>query len=315
MTAHPMTAHAMTQNPTTPGQTAAALLAVLLCGWFTAPVLTAQAAAKPLSPQAVPAIATTIGMRVRIEELPLPGSQLRAKPVQDPQKAPLILRVLNVFPHGSGFRYNFEITPLIAGRLDLREHLEREDGGKTDDLPEIPVLVKAELPPERFEPNALRASRPDPVGGYRSWQIVAAVLWVFGLLAILLVRRRRPTDAAAQQAAVPLTLADRLRPLVEGARSGSLDDARRAELERLLLAYWRQRTNLQDEKIGAAIATLRRDPEASPLILKLEEWLHQPQALRAPDAAVHEEIAALLEPYQNAPDLGDERSAAEKESA
>ena len=297
-----------------------------LVGLFTSTALRAQ---EPVQGRAaVAATETTVGMRVRIEELPLPGPQLRAKPVQDPQTATLILRVLNVFRHGDGFRYNFEITPLVAGRLDLREHLEREDGGTTDDLPEILVNVEAELPELPFgqvqEPNALRAEQPDRVGGYRTWQIVAAVLWVLGLFVILFVRRKRPTDAMAGGVTGPLTLADRLRPLVEGARSGSLDNRRRAELERLLLAHWRQRRDLLDEKIGAAIATLRQDPEASPLFLRMEEWLHQPQPQPPPgssenfDVDIDVDIADLLEPYRNAPDVDAEQgqaSRAGKESA
>lgn len=289
-------------------------LVVLLAGVaFGAPTLGAQA---PSTQKAVAAVETTVGMRVRIMELALPGSQLRARPVQDPQVAKLILQVLNVFPHGTGFRYNFEVTPLVAGRQDLRAHLERVDGSATDDLPEIPVLVKAELPADRLQPNVLRAEQPGYVGGYRRWQIVVGALWFAGLFAILFVRRKRHTDHQVKIDEGPGTLADRLRPLVEGARSGGLDDTRRAELERLLFAYWRQRRNLQNEKISTAITALRKDPEASPLFLKLEEWLHMPQPAGADTATdTDADITALLDPYRNAPALEDQPGTAEKESA
>jgi len=273
---------------------------VLSCALLLAPGATAQQ--KPL-----PAIETTVGMRARIDELPLPGSQLRAKPVRDPQKAKLIVRVLNVYRHGTAFRYNFEVTPLVAGHLDLREHLEREDGSSTADLPEIPIEVRAVLPEDRLEPNQLAPAGVERVGGYRTWQIVIGVLWIIGLLLILFWRRTRADATAEEEAERPRTLADRLRPLVEGARAGTLDTGRRAELERLLLDYWRRRRSLEGEKIGAAIATLRKDPEASPLFLKLEQWLHQPEAEHED---VDAEVASLLEPYRNVPELDRERESA-----
>jgi hypothetical protein len=217
--------------------------------------------------------------------------------VADPQAADVILRVLDVFPHGTELRYNLEVTALVPGRLDLRDHLEREDGSSIEDLPELPILVHKALPLGQVEPNPVDVQDPDRVGGYRAWQIAAGALWLVGLVAILFVGRRRRgvlTDGKSQR---PLSLADRLRPLVEGAQAGSLDIAGRAQLERLLLAHWRRRRNLEDAKAGEAIATLRRDPEAGALLLKLEEWLHRP------NAASDVDIPALLEPYRNAPDL------------
>ena len=240
---------------------------------------------------------TTVGMRRHIEELRLPGTQLRAVAVADPQEAAVILRVLEVFPHGTELRYDLEVTALVPGRLDLRDHLEREDGSSTEDLPELPILVRTALAPGQVEPNPVDLADPDRVGGYRTWQIAAGVLWLAGLLAILFAGRRRGRRRSDAEGGRPLSLADRLRPLVEGARAGNLDIAGRAELERLLLAHWRRRRNLEEVKAGEAIASLRRDPEAGALLLKLEEWLHRP------DAATDVDIPSLLEPYRNVPDL------------
>ena len=70
-------------------------------------------------PTTQPLLETSVGMRGRIDELPLPGSQLRAEDVADPQKAEVLVRVLNVFRHGNGFRYNLEVMPFVAGTIDL----------------------------------------------------------------------------------------------------------------------------------------------------------------------------------------------------
>jgi hypothetical protein len=243
---------------------------------------------------------TSVGMRVRIEEIPLAGSKLRARPVADAQKAEAILRILNVFPHGSAYRYNLEIMPLVPGRLDLRDYLIREDGSSVADLPELPVFVNSVLPFGQVEPNALELEKPERVGGYLVWLISMAALWILGLLAILLLRRK--SKDLDQEALItgPLTLADRLRPLVERAQSGTLDDHGCAELERLILAYWRRERGLGEVDAGLAISSLRKDPEAGELLLQLEKWLH------APGRGEPVDLASLLEPYRNVSHLREE---------
>jgi hypothetical protein len=113
------------------------------------------------------------------------------------------------------------------------------------------------------------------------------------LLAILLARRRRIQTALPM--ARPLTLADHLRPLVEGAMAGKLAPERLAELERGLIAYWSRRLGVANRKPADALAVLRRHPEAGPLLVQLEIWLHRPR----PAATI--DVASLLEPYRTVP--------------
>jgi hypothetical protein len=111
------------------------------------------------------------------------------------------------------------------------------------------------------------------------------------------VGRAKRSDDGDEGEAAPLTLADRLRPLVEDARTGELSTERRAELERLLLAHWRERRDLAGVDAADAVIRLRRDEEAGPLLRQLEEWLHRPGG-----SGAHEvDVAALLEPYRAAP--------------
>lgn len=233
-----------------------------------------------------------VGARAYVSGLVLPGSALRARPIT--AQAPIVLRILAVRPHGELFRYDLEWTGLEPGRHDLVDFMEREDGSSTDDLPPVPVEVRALLPAGRLEPNALEPGPLPEVGGYQVLLVVGGILWGLGLVAILFVGRRR---ARTGERAVerPVTLADRLRPRVEAAVEGRLDDAGRAELERLLLAHWRSRLDLADAKVSDAIASMRRHPEAGELLRALEDWLHRP-AQRA-----DVDVAALLRPYRDVP--------------
>lgn len=249
-------------------------------------------AAVPLSLAAQPE--TTVGMAGHIEQLVLPGAELEAVP-QD-RKAPVVLRVVQVYPHGSAFRYDLEYYGLEPGTFDLKNYLRRKDGSSTADLPSIPVQVVPLLPPGQVTPNPLEIHRAPALGGYRLLQIAAGTAWVLGLAAIIyfgLIRRKK--SAIPSTAAPPASLADRLRPLVEGAIAGELSQTQLASLERALLAYWRKRLSLEMAEPGRAIETLRSHAEAGPLLEQLEVWLHRPGSADVVDPA------RLLEPYQRLP--------------
>jgi hypothetical protein len=245
-----------------------------------------------LTAAAPPEAAPTVGMPARIDQLVLPGPELEAKPAG--RDDPLVLRVVETYPHGTAFRYDLVYYGLEPGRYDLREYLRRKDGAAAADLPPIPVEVRAGLPPGQVEPHPLPAGPLPRLGGYRLALAVLASIWVIGL-GVLIQAGRRRAAAAAAGAPAPPTLADRLRPLVEGAVAGRLDTARLAELERLLIGYWQRRLGLAELPPAEVIVALRRDPQAGPLLGQLEAWLHRPGATDAVD------VPALLAPYRDLP--------------
>lgn len=237
---------------------------------------------------------TTVGMSGRLEGLVLPGDKLEAKPLTD-REGEVVVRVASVAPHGTAFRYDIEYFGLEPGTHDLRAYLRRTDGRPADDLPPIVVRVDPVLPPGQVRPNTLRIESPPLFGGYGTLVIVAAVVWVLVLLAVIasfvLPRKRAATIAVDK----PVSLADRLRPLVEGAMAGTLARPELAELERSLLAYWRKRLRLEDADPTLALDTLRADPDAGPLLSHLEDWLHKP----GPGETV--DVGQLLAPYRDLP--------------
>ena len=121
--------------------------------------------------------------------------------------------------------------------------------------------------------------------------------WGIGLLAIVLSFFFPRTRKAVGPTDKPLSLADRLTPLVEGAIAGKLSVAELAKLERGLFTYWRNRLKLDHTEPAVAIQTLRNHTDAGPLLVQLESWLHKP----GPREAVN--VADLLKPYRDlAPD-------------
>ena len=235
----------------------------------------------------------TVGVTARIDGLVLPGTELEATPATD-RRQPVVVRVVQVWPHGTAFRYDLEYYGLEAGKFDLKNYLRRKDRSSASDLPAIAVEVRSVLPPGQILPHDPQPQAGPRLGGYWFVLAVAGVVWVLGLVALLFVGRRRKTNVG-REAGKPRTLADHLRPLVEGAVAGRLKPAQLAELERTLLVFWERRLNLRDRKPAEAIAELRRHPEAGPLFQQLEAWLHRPGNPSTVD------VAGLLQPYKDVP--------------
>ncbi|CAN5917066.1 hypothetical protein BH23PLA1_BH23PLA1_36970 [soil metagenome] len=236
----------------------------------------------------------SVGVPARINQLVLPGTELEAMPLED-RALPIVLRIAEVFPHGDAFRYDLIYYGLEPGAFDLRDYLLRKDGSSTADLPPIPVTVHSILPPGQIEPNRLEPEGSPFLGGYRAFLIALGVVWTLGVLVFLWKGQQKQIQARAIEAAKPMTLADRLRPLVEQALAGALDKGKQAELERLLIGYWRRRLGLEATEPAEMIAILRRHEEAGPLLLSLEDWLHRPNPRQDVD------IPRLLDPYRNLP--------------
>lgn len=238
----------------------------------------------------------TVGMRGHVLGQFLPGSEVEPRPIED-RKTPIVLRITEVFPRTGGLAYDLEYYGLDPGTYDLKDYLRRKDGSTTDDLPALPVAIHAVRPPGQVLPNELDSERLTYFGGYRLLMVLVSVAWTLGLVGIVvwMVRRRRNETVNLAMGTPAVSLADRLRPIVQDALDGKLSQAGRAELERTLLAFWRRQLALENLKASEAIVTLRQHPEAGELLRKLETWLHRPGTSGEVD------VAGLLRPYQDLP--------------
>ncbi|MDP1563932.1 MAG: hypothetical protein Q8M16_21330 [Pirellulaceae bacterium] len=260
------------------------LLVLFICGALSSAVGLAQGTKPPVSE---PRKQSTVGSVGRLNEVLLPGSLLRVKPLEN-RDAPIIVRIVDSFPHGDSFRYNFTYMALEPGRYDLRDSLERVDGTLLGDVPEIAVDIVSVLEAGHIPPHDLALSWPK-LGSYRFWVILGAVFWVLVLLAMIFWPKRRDAMAAAQ--AKVFTLAGLLQPRLQAAASGQLDSRQLAELERWLVEFWRRRLGLHELQPRQALIELRQHELAGPVLQQLERWLHSPgRDTKAP-------LSELLAPY------------------
>lgn len=236
---------------------------------------------------------TTVGMTGRIDDLKVDGSELKAKAVED--KDSVVVRIADVQPHGELKRYSIEYWGMEPGVFDLRDFLVRVDEASTADLPPLLVQVKSVTVVENGQLNDLAVTEIPWVGGYRLWVALGAVAWVMVAIGIF-TWGRKSKSAAVGEAAVqkPVTWAEKLEPLVRRSQSGEILPEEQASLERLLVAFWRDKLRLNDLTADAALEQIKEDPEAGVLLSQLELWLHSPNPERNVD------IRPLLEPYRHA---------------
>ena len=231
----------------------------------------------------------TVGFPVVLKQVLLPGSELTGRPVES-REAKVVVRVLDSFAHGDGFRYDLEVTGFEPGVHNLSESLVRKDGNATADLPPVWVEITSQLPAGQVKPHQLPPTPPSITGYYTALMIAAAGLWILGLLGILFWGRGKETHLSGKDRKP--TVADRLRPLLERAAAGELSNDERASLERVLLAFWRKKLRLEKLPPAQLYPQLRQHPEAAGLLLQMEQWLHAPGASEGLD------WQQLLEPYR-----------------
>lgn len=217
------------------------------------------------------------------------GDLLLARPIEE-RSQPIILRILETYQHGEGHRYDLEYIGLDPGTHDLADYLQRADGLPVQELPEITVKIESRLPPGQVEPNEIIQRSTWFSSVYLAILLVGGVIWLLGLFAILFVGRHRVRRPTGDEKIV--TVADRLKPLIENAVAGEISVSEKAELERVLVAFWRKKLKLAHLPADRLRGKLREHPQASMLLTQIDNWLHRPD----PDQNV--DIADLLTPYQ-----------------
>ena len=244
-------------------------------------------------PKSRPQVTSTVG----IENTFLfrySGPELRAKPFDD--HSPISVRIADVTPDGASSIYDLRFIGRRPGVFDLRRALARVDNlSLLRDSSEAVVEIKSVLP---FDHDGTVAQvstvAPTRLGGYSLALIAFGILWLVPPAWFIISRLTRPTPVVVDAPAPP-TLADQLRPLVESAVAGRASVAEQAQLEMLLIAYWRDRLSLRGLPHRAAVDRLRAEPQAGALLTAVEGWLHKPASSSA--AMLPAEVTTLLAPF------------------
>lgn len=233
-----------------------------------------------------------LGLPTPITDLYIPGSEIEVIPRKNNESS-LVIRILEIKPAADGFRYDLEAYALDPGTHPIATFLRYTDTkAPVENLAatfQVTIIHPLDSLPKPSDPEPVP---PHKLGGYQTLIIVLGTIWLLIFLAIVFYRKKQVADFLSEYP--PPTLHEKLQVLVANASSDDLTDTERANLERLILGHWKQKLpQIQNLPPARALVELRSHPEASPLILKLEEWLHAPN----PNLS-QTDISPLLAPYR-----------------
>lgn len=235
-------------------------------------------------------LTSTVGFPKLIFQYKIAGPKVVAKPIAD-RVQPIIVRIVDTYPHGSDFRYDIEYKGLEPGAFDISKYLKRDDGS-TQPIPPIDVEVFPVLEKNEVRPYNLPQVRSRFKSYYLPLLLVLGTVWFAGLLLILFYGRGKNRKPSLEQK--QLTVADRMRPLVDAAIAGELTTQQQAELERVLSGFWSRKLRLNHLSADELRQKLRNHKEASLMLNQIDAWLHRP----ANDPANSVDVNELLKPYQ-----------------
>jgi hypothetical protein len=235
-------------------------------------------------------LTSTVGFPKLLFQHKIAGTKVVAKPITG-RTQPVIVRIVDTYPHGSDFRYDIEYKGLEPGTFDVAEYLERDDGS-SQPIPSIEVQVFPILAKNEVLPYNLPRSRSQFRSYYLPLLLVVGAVWLAGLLMILFYGRGKTKHPSREQK--QLTVADRMRPLIDAAIAGQLTTQQQAELERVLSGFWSKKLRLNHLSADELRQKLREHEEASLMLNQIDSWLHRP----ATDPTNAIDVNELLKPYQ-----------------
>ncbi len=239
-----------------------------------------------------PEVHSTVGFQKTILQIVVPGSELQPKPIVDRDQS-IIVRILKTYSHGTDFRYDLEFRGLDPGQFNLADYLQRIDATDQPPIPAIPIVIHSLLPAGQVQPTPLVAESTRYRSFYLPLLIVGSTLWAIGFLMILFYGRGKTNRPLRELK--PITVADRLQPLIDAALSGEITTQQQAELERVLSSFWCQKMRWEHLSAVQIREKLRDHPEAGQLLDQIDLWLHRPKT-GATTSTI--DVAKLLEPYR-----------------
>ncbi len=214
----------------------------------------------------------SIGSGLVIEDLEIKGSELAVIPRID-SKVPIILRIVNSEATENGYSYDLHVEGLDEGKYNLADYLKRADGSESA-IPKISFEAYSILKDKWTEPRTLEKIKPEKIGGYFTLVLVLIILWIAGLAAIILLKRKRAT--VAHVIADP-TLGERIYKLLKKSNN-NLTSTQKAELDRMVIGHWlHQFPDLEHRPIADSITFLKSQSDSAPMLLSIEKWLHSGQ--------------------------------------
>jgi hypothetical protein len=208
---------------------------------------------------------------------------------------PVNLRIARVIENDGLRTYDIRYMLNTAGEFDICKYLAAKDGSQLTDLPAFKVLGLGHLSQNMDQ----RIQEVETMGidiWHYYYECIAAVitLWLIWLLLLIFYGREKPE---LPEEAVPVeTFYDVLSAYLAKLEDKTLDDKGKAQLEMLLINWWREQLGYGDLEMHEVVRRIGRDSSAAPAFHAIQQWLHNPR-----NSVGTDELLASLRPYSVKP--------------
>jgi hypothetical protein len=202
------------------------------------------------------------------------GAELMVQPYRF--GVPVNLRIAKVTEANGVRTYDIRYMLNTGGEFDITEYLATKDGSALTDLPQFNVMGLEHLSQNMDQ----RIEQVEAMGidiWHYYYQCMGAVvgLWIIWLLLLIFWGREKPE--VVEDAAPVETFYDVLGAFLRQIESKSIDDKGKAQLEMLLINWWRDQLGYADLEMHEAMRRIGSDSASAAAFNKIQQWLHNPK--------------------------------------
>ncbi len=187
----------------------------------------------------------------------------------------------------------------LPGQFDVTEYLVATTGDPIDDLPSFPVRGVTRLTKD-METRIREIEDVEINIGHWYYESLVALggVWAAWLVGLIFLGRNRPQSQMTVERFTPPTLRERIEQYLGQLTDQELDVQQRAELEVLLIQYWREQRSLS-QRLAESCRCLQADPQFGAAYAALQVWLHAP----ASNEAMARRVQQLCQPGSTAQEV------------
>lgn len=189
---------------------------------------------------------------------------------------PVNVRIAEVIENNGIRTYDIRYMLNTGGEFNIIDYLSAKDGSPTDRLPAFTVRgieSSAQKMDQRIE--TIEESKIEIWHYYYETMAAVIALWIGWLLLLIFWRRKKP--AANFNTAPAPSFHQLMNSFLEKIEGNTMDDTAKAQMEMLLIQWWRDQSGYSNLEMHEVMRRLRMDQETSSALIKLQEWLHNPK--------------------------------------
>jgi hypothetical protein len=189
---------------------------------------------------------------------------------------PVNVRIAEVIENDGIRTYDIRYMLNTGGEFNIIEYLTTKDGSSTEELPSFTVRGIESLSQQMDQRIETIEESGIQIWHYYYETMTAIIaLWIACLFLLIFWKRDKP-KAALEVESAP-SFYELMGSFLDQIEKKTIDDKTKAEMEMLVIRWWRDQLGYSDLEMREVMRRLREDKNASTAFTRLQEWIHNPK--------------------------------------